>query len=38
MERNNMNTGKLEVRYKDCIMKITPDWFVIYDVDDVKTI
>lgn len=34
MERNNMNTGKLEVRYKDCIMEITPDWFVISDVDD----
>ena len=34
MESNNMNTGKLEVRYKDCIMEITPDWFVISDVDD----
>lgn len=29
-----MNTGKLEVRYKDCILEITPDWFVISDVDD----
>ena len=29
-----MNTGKLEVRYKDCIMEITTDWFVISDVDD----
>ena len=36
MESNNMNTGKLEVRYKDCIMEINPDWFVISDVDDVK--
>ena len=36
MESNNMNTGKLEVRYKDCIMEITPDWFVISDDDDVK--
>ena len=31
-----MNTGKLEVKYKDCIMEITPDWFVISDVDDIK--
>ena len=29
-----MNKGKLEVRYKDCILEITPDWFVISDVDD----
>ena len=34
MESNNMNTGKLEVRYKDCIMEITPYWFAISDVDD----
>ena len=34
MESSNMNTGKLKVRYKDCIMEITPDWFVISDVDD----
>ena len=34
MESNNMNTGKLEVKYKDCIIEITPYWFIISDVDD----
>ena len=34
MGSNNMNTGKLEVRYKYLILDITPDWFVISDVDE----
>ena len=29
-----MSKGKLDVRYKDYILEITPDWFVISDVDD----
>lgn len=31
-----MNTGRLEVRYGDCILEITPDWFVITDITDSK--
>lgn len=31
-----MTKGRLEVRYRDCILEITPDWFVISDDDDIK--
>ena len=34
MESNNMNTAKLEVKHKDCIMDIAPDWFIISDIVD----
>lgn len=34
MESKIMTKGKLEVRYKYRMFEITPDWFVISDVDD----
>lgn len=32
MESKIMNKGKLEVRYDNCLLEITPEWLTISDI------